>query len=195
MLLPIYAYGQPVLKKIGEDITPDYPNLTQLIADMWETMYYAQGVGLAAPQVGFPIRLFVIDTLQVKKDEEAEPKDPNAPQWEGIKKVFINAQKIEETGKLWAYEEGCLSIPKLRGDIDRPSVVRLRYLDENFVEQEGSFDGLNGRVIQHEYDHIDGVLFTDHFKPLKKRLIQRKLDNIRAGKVETDYKMRFIKTK
>jgi peptide deformylase len=195
MLLPIYAYGQPVLKKIGEDITPDYPNLTQLIADMWETMYYAQGVGLAAPQVGFPIRLFVIDTLQVKKDEEEEPQEPDTPQWEGIKKVFINAQKIEETGKMWAYEEGCLSIPKLRGDIDRPSVVRLRYLDENFVEQEGVFDGLNGRVIQHEYDHIDGVLFTDHFKPLKKRLIQRKLDNIRAGKVETDYKMRFIKTK
>jgi peptide deformylase len=201
MLLPIYAYGQPVLKKIGENITPEYPDLQQLIADMWETMYYAQGVGLAAPQIGQAIRLFVIDTLQVKKDEEEAAKESgeapkaNEPKWEGIKKVFINAQKIEETGKIWSYEEGCLSVPKMRGDVDRPSVVRLRYLDENFVEQEGTFDGLNGRVIQHEYDHIDGILFTDHFKPLKKRLVQRKLDNIRAGKIETDYKMRFVKLK
>jgi peptide deformylase len=201
MLLPIYAYGQPVLKKMGENITPEYTDLQNLIADMWETMYHAQGVGLAAPQIGLAIRLFVIDTLQVKKDEEEDAKESgeapktDAPQWEGIKQVFINAQKIEETGKIWSYEEGCLSVPKMRGDVERPSVIRLRYLDENFVEHEGTFDGLNGRVIQHEYDHIDGILFTDHFKPLKKRLIQRKLDNIRTGKIETEYKMRFVKLK
>lgn len=184
MILPIYAYGQPVLKKVAAPVGPDYPDLSQLIDNMWETMYHADGVGLAAPQIGLAIRLFVIDTLQLERDE----KDKGEP---GFKRVFLNAQKIEETGEPWAYEEGCLSIPRIRGDVDRPPVVRLRWQDENFEEHEAEFSGVNARVIQHEYDHIEGVLFTERLKPLKKRLIQRKLDDIRAGKVNPDYKMKF----
>lgn len=185
MLLPIYAYGQPVLKKIAVPIEPDYPELQQLIADMWETMYHADGVGLAAPQVGLSIRLFVIDTLQIEEGEKEKAKG------DGFKKVFINAQKVEETGKPWAYEEGCLSIPRIRGDVERPETIRLRYLDENFQEHEETFTGINARVVQHEYDHIEGLLFTEKLKPLKKRLIQRKLEDIRLGKINTDYKMKF----
>jgi len=184
MLLPIYAYGQPVLKKVAEPITPDYPELAKLLADMWETMYNADGVGLAAPQVGLGIRLFVIDTTQVEDEDEVKYAD-------GFKRVFINAEKIEEEGKLWSYEEGCLSIPKIRGDVDRPERIRLRWLDENFEPHEALFNGVNARVIQHEYDHTEGILFTEKLKPLKKRLIQRKLDNIRMGKISTEYKMRF----
>ncbi len=182
MILPIYAYGQPVLKKVGEDITADYPELQTLIANMWETMYNAHGVGLAAPQIGLSIRLFVVDSGPMM-DEGKEA--------EGIKRVFINARKIEETGTPASYEEGCLSIPDIRGDVDRPPVLRLRYLDENFVEHEEVFTGLNARVIQHEYDHIDGVLFVERLKPLKKRLVQRKLENIRKGLADADYRMKF----
>ncbi len=185
MILPIYAYGQPVLKKVAQPIEADFPELTELIANMWETMYAAEGVGLAAPQVGLAIRLFVIDTEQLEKKDKPD-QEP------GFKKVFINAEMLDEAGELWAYEEGCLSIPRISGDVERPPTIRLRYLDENFVEHEESFDGVNARVIQHEYDHIEGVLFTEHLKPLKKRLIRRKLDNIRTGKIETDYKMRFF---
>lgn len=185
MLLPIYAYGQPVLKKVATPVGPDYPDLEVLIANMWETMYHADGVGLAAPQIGLSIRLFVIDTLQIKNEEENGMKEP------GFKKVFINAQKVEETGNPWAYEEGCLSIPRIRGDVERPEMIRLRYLDENFAEHEETFTGVNARVVQHEYDHIEGVLFTERLKPLKKRLIQRKLEDIRIGKINTDYKMKF----
>lgn len=186
MILPIYAYGQPVLKKVAVPIGPDYPGLQTLIADMWETMYHADGVGLAAPQVGLSIRMFVIDTLQINSDEKDDRKE------EGFKKVFINAQKVEEAGDPWPYEEGCLSIPRIRGDVERPESIRLRYLDEQFGEHEETFTGVNARVIQHEYDHIEGVLFTERLKPLKKRLIQRKLDDIRLGKVNTDYKMKFF---
>lgn len=186
MILPIYAYGQPVLKKIAQPITAEYPELETLLADMWETMYAADGVGLAAPQIGLPIRLFVIDTIQIKRDEK-DDKD----QEPGFKKVFINAQKVEETGEPWVYEEGCLSIPNIRGDVQRPETLRIRYQDENFDEFEEVFSGINARVVQHEYDHIQGVLFTELLKPLKKRLIQRKLDDIRVGKVNVDYKMRF----
>lgn len=185
MLLPIYAYGHPVLKKVAAPLAPDYPGLQDLIANMWETMYHAEGVGLAAPQVGASIRLFVVDTLQLEKDEKKDPKE------EGFKKVFINAQKVDETGEPWTYEEGCLSIPRIRGDVERPPTIRLRYMDENFAEHEETFAGVNARVVQHEYDHIDGVLFTERLKPLKKRLIQRKLENIRIGKISTDYKMKF----
>lgn len=184
MILPIYAYGQPVLKKVAAPIGPDYPDLATVIANMWETMYHADGVGLAAPQVGLPIRLFVIDTVQLEKEDKKE-KEP------GFKKVFLNAQILDETGPEWAYEEGCLSIPHIRGDVERPPVIRVRYQDENFQEFEETFSGINARVIQHEYDHIEGVLFVERLKPLKKRLIQRKLENIRVGKVNTDYKMRF----
>ncbi|MEQ1746009.1 MAG: peptide deformylase [Saprospiraceae bacterium] len=184
MILPVYAYGQPVLKKVAAPIEPDYSGLADIIANMWETMYHADGVGLAAPQVGFGVRLFVIDTLQLEKEDKKD-QEP------GFKKVFINARMLDETGPVWTYEEGCLSIPHIRGDVERPPVIRLRYMDENFQEYEETFSGVNARVIQHEYDHIEGVLFVERLKPLKKRLIQRKLENIRVGKVNADYKMRF----
>lgn len=182
MLLPIYAYGQPVLRKKAEEITSDYPELSQFIANMWETMYHAEGVGLAAPQVGRAIRLFVIDTVQL----EEKGKDVV-----GFKKVFINAQKVEEKGKIWAYEEGCLSIPDIRGDVDRLDTLTLRYLDENFVEHTETFNGINARVIQHEYDHTEGILFLEYLKPVKKAMIRGRLENIRKGKVKVDYKMKF----
>ena len=187
MVLPIYAYGQPVLKKVAAPIESDYQDLKDLIANMWETMYHADGVGLAAPQVGFAIRLFVVDTLQIENEEKEKNKE------QGFKKVFINAQKVEETGEPWTYEEGCLSIPRIRGDVERPQMIRLKYLDENFEEHEETFTGVNARVVQHEYDHIEGQLFTEKLKPLKKRLIQRKLDDIRTGKIKTDYKMKFFR--
>lgn len=182
MLLPIYAYGHPVLRKKAEEITPDYPELSQFIANMWETMYHAEGVGLAAPQVGRAIRLFVIDTIQL----EEKGKDVV-----GFKKVFINAQKVEEKGKIWAYEEGCLSIPDIRGDVDRLDTLTLRYMDENFVEHTETFNGINARVIQHEYDHTEGILFLEYLKPVKKAMIRGRLENIRKGKVKVDYKMKF----
>lgn len=182
MLLPIYAYGQPVLKKKAEDIGTDYPGLREFTESMWETMYHAEGVGLAAPQVGRSIRLFVVDTIQIMEEGKES---------EGIKRVFINARKVEEAGEPWTYEEGCLSIPEVRGDVDRPPQLRLRYLDENFEEHEDVFTGINARVIQHEYDHIDGILFTEHLKPIKKRLVRRKLEDIKKGKVKVEYRMKF----
>lgn len=182
MLLPIYAYGQPVLKKKAEDIGTDYPGLREFTESMWETMYHAEGVGLAAPQVGRSIRLFVVDTIQIMEEGKES---------EGIKRVFINAHKVEEAGEPWTYEEGCLSIPEVRGDVDRPPQLRLRYLDENFEEHEDVFTGINARVIQHEYDHIDGVLFVERLKPLKKRLVQRRLESIRKGYADVDYRMKF----
>lgn len=185
MILPIYTYGQPVLKQIGKDITPDYEGLTQLITDMWETMYQANGVGLAAPQIGLAIRLFIVDSTQIKEDMRKGE--------EGIKQVFINAHKIEESGKPWSYEEGCLSIPHVRGEVERPETIKIRYMDENFVEHEATFTGINARVVQHEYDHIDGQLFTDKLKPLRKKMIQRRMMDIMAGKVRADYKLKFVK--
>lgn len=184
MILPIYAYGQRVLKKRAKDIDKDYEGLDQLIQDMWETMYNARGVGLAAPQIGKSIRLFLVDTEQIKDENEG-----TIP----IKKAFINAEMIDELGKEVSYEEGCLSIPDIRGDVQRNESIRIRYLDENFNEQEESFSGFTARVIQHEYDHIEGHLFTEKLPPLKKRLIKRKLENIRKGKIDTDYRMRFTK--
>lgn len=189
MILPIYAYGQPVLKKVAEDITPDYPGLKELIENMWETMYQADGVGLAAPQIGLPIRLFVIDTHP--KEEDGKDGEKKAPKHPPIKKVFINAHKIEESGEPWAFEEGCLSIPDIRGDVERPEQIRLRYLDENFTEHEETFNGISARVVQHEYDHIDGILFTELLKPIKKQLVKRKLDKIRKGEIKADYRMKF----
>ncbi|MCB0579602.1 MAG: peptide deformylase [Phaeodactylibacter sp.] len=182
MLLPIYAYGQPVLKKMAEDITQEHPGLQEFIENMWETMYHAEGVGLAAPQVGQSIRLFVVDTIQIMEEGKED---------EGIRQVFINAHKVEEAGEPWTYEEGCLSIPDVRGDVDRPPQLRLRYVDENFEAHEKVFTGVNARVIQHEYDHIDGILFTEHLKPIKRRLVRRKLEDIRKGKVKVEYKMKF----
>lgn len=186
MILPIYVYGQPVLKKVGEEVGPDYKGLQELISDMWETMYNAKGVGLAAPQVGKPIRLFIVDTMQLENEESDHS---------GIKRVFINARRIEELGDLWEYEEGCLSIPDIRGDVERPESIRLRYVDEQFQEVEELFEGLNARVIQHEYDHIDGVLFTEHLKPLRKRRIRRKLENMKKGIAEADYPVKVVRSR
>ncbi len=183
MILPIYAYGQPVLKKVAKDITPDYPDLQDLISNMWETMDNANGVGLAAPQIGLSIRLFVIDSRPMQEEGEEDL---------GIRGVFINADILEEAGEDRSYSEGCLSIPDISGDVERPEEITMRYLDENFVAHEATFDGMNARVIQHEYDHIDGILFTEHLKPLKKRMIKRKLDKIRKGEIEQRYRMRFI---
>lgn len=192
MILPIVAYGHPVLRVMCPDIDKDYPGLQQLIADMWETMYRSNGVGIAAPQINKAIRLFVVDTIQIVEgfDEEDKRDYPNE---KGIKSVFINAHIIEESGTPWKYNEGCLSIPKVREDIERAQTVKLRYMDEHFVEQEGTFDGITARVILHEYDHIDGKLFIDHIPALKRRLIKKRLDDISAGKVKMDYRMLYPK--
>lgn len=179
------------MKRVAEDITPDYPGLKELIDNMWETMYLADGVGIAAPQVGHGIRLFLIDT-HPKEDDEKDKKEEKEPlKYVPIKKVFINAHKIEETGKEWTFEEGCLSIPDIRGDVDRPEQIRIRYLDENFVEHEETFDSLNARVVQHEYDHTEGILFTELLKPLKRQLVKRKLEKIKVGQCKADYKLKF----
>jgi peptide deformylase len=188
MVLPVVAFGHPVLRKVCDDVDPDYPELKKLIDDMWDTMYHTNGVGIAAPQVNKAVRIFVIDTEQVVETFEDEDKRLY-PNEKAVKQVFINAEKIEETGKPWAYNEGCLSIPKVREDISRPAKVRLRYMDENFQEHEEEFDGITGRVILHEYDHIEGKLFIDYLPPLKKRLIKKRLEDISAGKVRVDYRM------
>lgn len=182
MILPIYAYGQPVLKKVAKPIDKDYPDLEKLLENMWETMYAANGVGLAAPQIGKAIRIFLIDSAEMQ-DEGEEDK--------GIKQAFINAQVIEEDGKLWEYDEGCLSIPDISGAVERLSTLTIRYEDENFVEHEKTFTGVNARVIQHEYDHIEGKLFTEKLKPLKKKMIKRKLEKIKKGDVKAKYLMKF----
>ncbi|MBO9657445.1 MAG: peptide deformylase [Chitinophagaceae bacterium] len=190
MILPIVAYGHPVLRKEAVDITPDYPNLEKLIADMWETMYGSSGVGLAAPQINRSIRLFVVDTEQMFANMEEDEKGefPDEP---GFKGVFINAHIITLDGEEWPYNEGCLSIPKIREDIYRNESVTLRYADENFQEQEKTFNGITARVILHEYDHIEGKLFIDHISPLKRKLMKGKLTDISKGKVNVDYKMMF----
>lgn len=180
MKLAIVAYGDPVLKKKGTDITRDYPELNELIQNMFETMYAASGVGLAAPQVGLPIRLFVIDI-----------SDSDEPGCENFKKVFINAQILEESGKLWSFNEGCLSIPDVREDVKRQDTIRISYYDENWEHHEETFDGLAARVIQHEYDHIEGKLFTDKLSPLKKAMIKSRLDAISRGAIKVAYKMKF----
>ncbi len=189
MIMPIFAFGQPVLRKETEDIDKNYPELKKTITDMWETMYNAKGVGLAAPQVGLGIRLFLVDTKQTL-DEGGEEGEIDE---KGIKKVFINATILEEEGKEWAYEEGCLSIPDIRADVMRKPTVRIEYYDENFKLHEETFEGINARVIQHEYDHVEGVLFTDHLKPLKKRLLKRRLEKIRNGDIPLEYRMKFYK--
>lgn len=188
MILPIVAYGTPVLKKKGTDITPEYPAFDQLLQNMWETMYAANGVGLAAPQVGIGIRLFIVDASPFADDDALTEEEQK--QLTGFKKVFINPQ-IEESGEEWAFNEGCLSIPDVREDVYRQEVIHIRYWDENFKEHQEVYTGLAARVIQHEYDHIEGVLFTDKLSPLKKRLINGKLNNIAKGNIDVDYKMRF----
>lgn len=185
MILPIYAYGDPVLRKEAEEIDANYPNLKQLIADMYETMYASHGVGLAAPQIGLPIRLFVIDASPFLEEEE----DPNLPK--EFKKTFINAFIINEEGKKWEFEEGCLSIPQIRENVNRHSKITIEYQDEDFNWHEEEYDGIIARIIQHEHDHTDGKLFVDYISPLKRRLLKGKLNDISSGKVNVDYKMRF----
>jgi peptide deformylase len=190
MILSIVAYGHPVLRKLASDIGPDYPHLSKLIEDMWETMYASSGVGLAAPQVNRDIRLFVVDTEQMFRNMDEEEKE-EYPGDEGIKAVFINAHIEELEGEEWQYNEGCLSIPKIREDIYRHESVTLRYCDEQFVEHTKTFSGLTARVILHEYDHIEGKLFIDHISPLKRKLMKGRLNDISKGKVNVDYKMTF----
>jgi peptide deformylase len=192
MILPIVAYGNPVLRKVGKDITPDYPGLSKLIEDMWETMYNSRGVGLAAPQVNKDIRLFIMDSIQIIKNLEEDEKD-TYPGDEGYKGVFINAKINTINGNEWLYNEGCLSIPKIREDILRKEEITITFLDENFNLQTKTFNGITARVILHEYDHIDGKLFIDYLKPLKKNLLKRKLYDISKGKVDVDYQMSFAK--
>ena len=189
MILPIVAYGDPVLKRLAKDITSEYPKLDILIANMFETMYASSGVGLAAPQIGLDIRLFIIDASPFAEDEEETEED--RVMLKTFKKVFINAEILEEDGDEWAFNEGCLSIPDVREDVTRPSHLRIRYLDENFQEHEEEFSGMAARVIQHEYDHIEGILFTDHLSPLRKQLLKGRLGNISKGKVKVEYRMRF----
>jgi peptide deformylase len=184
MILPIVAYGDPVLKKVAEEINPDYPGLDKLIQDMYETMYSSKGVGLAAPQIGKSIRLFVID---------ASPFADEYPELENWKRTFINPRILEEEGEEWNFNEGCLSIPGIREDVERKPELILEYEDDNFELHEEKFDGVVARVIQHEYDHLEGILFTDHLSPLKKRLLKGKLTDISKGIVDVNYKMKFAK--
>ena len=189
MILPILAYGSPVLKKLANDITPKYPNLNELISNMWETMYAAKGVGLAAPQIGLSIRLFVIDATPFLDDENMD--DFELHSIKNFKKVFINPKITEENGSLWEFNEGCLSIPEIREDVSRRSKIIIEYFDENFQFHRLELSGLAARVVQHEYDHIEGILFTDHISSLKKRLIKGKLNNISSGSIKVDYEMKF----
>ena len=191
MILPIVAYGAPVLKKEAAEISKDYPNLDQLIENMWETMYASNGVGLAAPQIGLSIRLFVIDTAPFSGDDELDELE--AIKLKSFKKVFINPELIEEDGPIWEFNEGCLSIPDVREDVSRHDRIMIHYFDEQFEEQRLMLTGLSARVVQHEYDHIEGVLFTDHLTPLKRRLLKNRLNSISKGTIQVDYPMKFPK--
>lgn len=193
MILPILAYGDPILKKECDEIGKDYPKLSNLIADMFETMYKAKGVGLAAPQIGKNIRLFIVDGSPFAEKEEGEEDDPLAEGIEDFKKVFINPIIEEENGKEWPFQEGCLSIPKIRENVSRKPDIVVSYYDENWVLHEEKFSGYAARIIQHEYDHIEGVLFTDYLSPLKRKLLKKKLNNITNGLIEIEYKMSFPK--
>lgn len=193
MILPIYGYGEPVLRKVGVDISADYPNLKEIIQNMYETMYNAYGVGLAAPQVGMAIRLFVIDTEPFCDSENISNEEQE--QLRLFKQTFINAKIIKEEGEEWGFNEGCLSIPDVREDVYRKEKITIEYFDENFNKKTEVFDGLIARVIQHEYDHIEGILFTDKIAMLKKTLIKKKLQNIMDGKARPDYRMKFCNKK
>jgi peptide deformylase len=182
MILPIVAYGDAVLKQKAQPITQDYPNLEQVIANMFETMYNAKGVGLAAPQIGLSIRLFIVDAAPFAEDEEGL-KD--------FKQVFINAQVVKEDGNKWKFNEGCLSIPGVREDVMRKPEIEIEYEDENFVKRKEKFNGLAARIIQHEYDHIEGVLFPDRISAMRRQLIRSSLLDISNGNVDVEYRMRF----
>ncbi len=192
MILPIVAYGSPVLRNVSKEIGPEYPDLQKFIDDMWETMYASNGVGLAAPQVNRNVRIFVMDSAQVfeNQDEEDKGKFSDEP---GIKQVFINPRVLSLNGKEWAYNEGCLSIPKIREDVMRNEEVTIEYQDEKFERHTNTYNGITARIILHEYDHVEGKLFIDYLKPLKRKLMKGKLDDISKGKIKVDYKMTFAK--
>ncbi|MDO6675735.1 peptide deformylase [Tenacibaculum sp. 1_MG-2023] len=193
MILPIVAYGDPVLRKVGKEIDKDYPQLEKLIADMKETMYNANGLGLAAPQIGKDIRLFIIDASPFAEDDDLSEEEKEV--FKNFNRVFINAKIVKEEGDEWAFNEGCLSIPTINEDVFRQETVTIEYQDENFEKHTETLSGLPARVFQHEYDHIEGILFTDKLSSLKKRLIKKKLDNISKGKVNAGYRMRFPNAK
>lgn len=193
MILPIYGYGEAVLRKHCEDISKDYPNLKDVIANMYDTMNNAHGVGLAAPQVGLPIRLFIVDTEPFSDSDDVSKEE--AAQLKVFKQTFINAKILKEEGPIWGFNEGCLSIPDVREDVFRHDTITIEFFDEEFNKKTETFDGLIARVIQHEYDHIEGILFTDHVSSLKKKLIAKKLNNIMEGKARPDYKMKFVNKK
>ena len=193
MILPIVAYGHPILRKVAKDIDEQYPDLPKLLEDMWETMYASNGVGLAAPQINRDIRLFVMDSAQIFANRDKDDDEEEYPDAPGIKQVFINPKVIELGGDDWAYNEGCLSIPKIREDIYRAEEVTIEYQDEKFKKHTKTFNGITARIILHEYDHIEGKLFIDYLSPLKRKLLKRKLDNITKGDVAVDYRMLFPK--
>ncbi|MDD4544436.1 MAG: peptide deformylase [Bacteroidales bacterium] len=184
MILPIVGYGSPVLRTVAKDIDKNYPDLKKLVDDMFETMYKASGVGLAAPQIDLSIRLFVIDASPMKES------DPLA---DGFKRVFINPQIIEERGDLWSFQEGCLSLPDIHEEVSRPSIIKIKYFDEDFLEHEEELDGIRARVFQHEFDHIQGKVFVDRLSSIRRTLLKRKLNDISSGRVRTDYKMKTLK--
>ena len=186
MIYPIYVYGSTVLRKKAIKITKDYPGLEQLVQDMFETMISSDGVGLAAPQIGLPIRIFVVDGTQIKQDEDEPAEDLST-----FKMAFINPTITKLWGKKWTYNEGCLSVPTLREDVERPEKARIEYYDVNFNFHDEIFEGVKSRIIQHEYDHLEGILFVDRINPLKKRLINGKLNSISKGKVDISYKIRI----
>jgi len=189
MIYPIVAYGDPILRKLGKEIDKDFPKFEEILDNMFETMYNAHGIGLAAPQVGLPIRIFIVDATPFGDDEELSEEEQAF--LGNFKQVFINAKMIEETGDEWAFNEGCLSIPDVREDVFRNGAIKIEFYDENFKKHIKEFNGIAARIIQHEYDHIEGILFTDKLSPLKKRLIKSKLSNISKGKIRVDYRMRF----
>ena len=189
MIFPIIAYGDPVLRVIGKEINKDYPKLDTLIEDMFETMYASSGIGLAAPQIGLPIRLFIVDASPFEDDEDLTEEERAF--LKEFKRVFINAKMVEETGDEWVFNEGCLSIPDVREDVFRKDTITIEYLDENFKKKTETINGIAARIVQHEYDHIEGILFTDKLSALKKRLLKSKLANISKGKVKVDYRMKF----
>ncbi len=191
MIYPIVAYGDPVLRKVARDITPEEMDVKKLAEDMFETMYAASGVGLAAPQIGMNIRVFIVDGTPI--NQNADDDEDIDESLVGFKKVFINAEILEEEGEEWAYEEGCLSIPGIRADVYRPETVTIRYFDTDWKEHTETYTDMAARIIQHEYDHIEGILFTDHLPPLKKQMLKKKLGNIQKGITDAEYRMKFYK--
>ena len=189
MILPIVAYGDPVLRKVAQEVGPDYPNLKELISNMKQTMYNASGVGIAAPQIGKSVRVFIIDATPFAEDEKISELERN--QLKDFKQVFINPTIVNEEGDEWAFAEGCLSIPNITEDVLRKETVSFEYVDEKFEKHSKTLNGILARIFQHEYDHLEGVLFTDKLSSLKKRILKKKLEKISLGKINSSYRMRF----